>query len=192
MNVVTTIRIFLIAMLLFAANSYADTLSDRTITSFISSLDELNAMEDEFDTLDMDLEADNDDELAMPDFAHVISGGLKDMKGHSDYDKLAKVVKRHGFRNPEQWAQTGDRIFHAWMALEMDTQSAEVSQEMKKALVELDNNPDMTPAQKEQMKAMMGGVMSTMKQAINAPKADMNSVRPHMNALRAVTESEAD
>lgn len=190
MNVVSTLRVLLIATLLFAANSYAANLSDRTITSFISSLEELNQMADEFDALDMELDAEADNDIVMPDFENMISTGLKDIKGHPEYNKLATIIKRHGFNNPDQWAQTGDRIFHAWMALEMSGQSMDVSQEMKNALAELDSNPDMTPAQKEQMRAMMGGAMSVMQQAVNAPEADINSVKPHINKLRAVTESE--
>ncbi|MFA5701866.1 MAG: hypothetical protein WC913_11380, partial [Desulfuromonas sp.] len=180
MNVVTAIRVFLVAMLLFAANGYAATLSDRTITSFISSLDELSAMEGEFAALtrDLDASADKGEELAMPDFEHVLSAALEDMQGHPAYNKLAEVVKRHGFSSAEQWTQAGDRIFHAWMALEMGTQGAEINQEIKNALAALDSNPDLSPAQKEQMKAMMGGAMAAMQQASSAPKADMNAVKP--------------
>lgn len=194
MKVVTTIRVFLIAILLFAANSYADTLSARTINSFISSLDELSAMENEFASLTRDLDgsADRGEELAIPDFEHVLSAALEEMQGHPAYNKLAGVVKRHGFSSAEQWTQAGDRIFHAWMALEMDTQGAAINQEIKNALTALNSNSDLSPAQKEQMKAMLGGAAAAMQQVSSAPKADMHAVKPHVNALRAATGSEMD
>lgn len=190
MNIVTPIRVFLLTMLLFAATSYADSLSNNTITGFISSLHELSTLEDEFEALTDDL--DNSDEfnenVEMPDFKHVLSGALAEMKDQSVYAKLNKVVKSHGFSNTDQWAQAGDRIFHAWMALEMESQNPEMNQEMKKALAQLDHNPDIPAAQKEQIKAMMGAVSSSMTQANSAPTADMDAVRPHIGALRAATE----
>jgi hypothetical protein len=45
----------------------------------------------------------------------------------------------------------------------------------------------MSEAQKQQMREMMGGAMTAFEQAANAPEADQQAVRPHMDALRAVT-----
>lgn len=191
MNPVTLVRALCITTLLFAADSYADTLSDRTITNFIASLSELNTMEEEFEVLTEDLDH-SDDAPAMPDFEHIVSSSLREVRGHPAYDKLAGVVKRYGFNTPELWAQVGDRIFRAWMAIEMDTQESGTNQEMMDALAELENNPDIPQAQKEQMKAMLGGTLLAMQQASNAPQADVNAVRPHVDALREATEGDKD
>ncbi|OEY66228.1 hypothetical protein [Marinobacter sp. X15-166B] len=192
MNAINLVRALVITTLLVATYSHADTLSDRTITNFIASLEELSTMEDEFEALTEDLDASEAADLSMPDMEHVFSKSLQSIKGHSVYDKLAGVVKRHGFANPDQWAQTGDRIFHAWMALEMENQDPRMAQEMENALAELDNNPNLTAAQKEQFKAMMGGAMSAMAQAGNAPADDVRAVKPHLEALRAATDPEDD
>ena len=46
----------------------------------------------------------------------------------------------------------------------------------------------MSEAQKQQMRNMMGGAMSAMEQAANAPDADKRAVRAHLDKLRAVTQ----
>jgi hypothetical protein len=114
------------------------------------------------------------------------------MKGHELYDDLAKAVRSHGFSSPEQWGETGDRIFRAWSALEMGQQSGQMNQEMAKAMEEINNNPHMSEAQKQQMRDMMGGAKSMMDHASSAPEADKRAVRPHMEALRSATTEDDD
>lgn len=65
-----------------------------------------------------------------------------------------------------------------------------MNQEMAKAMEEINNNPHMSEAQKQQMRDMMGGAMSAMETASNAPEADKRALRPHLDALRAATDSD--
>lgn len=180
--------IFLSCLLIFSSTVHAESLTDQKIRSFISSLEALQGMEDEFDELTDDLSAE-EQAAEMPDLSRIFSSSVEQMKGHDMYNQLEEVVQQHGFSSAEQWGETGDRIFHAWSALEMGEQSGEMNQEMAKALEEIDNNPHMSEAQKQQMRQMMGGAMSAYKQAANAPEADKRAVRPHLEALRAATES---
>ena len=169
--------------------AHAETLTDQTVRAFISSLEELQTMEDEFSELTEDL-SDEEDTAEMPDMSRIFSSSIEQMKGHDMYNQLEDVVQQHGFSNAEQWGRTGDRIFHAWSALEMGEQSGQVNQEMAKAMEEIDNNPNMSEAQKQQMREMMGGAMSAYKEAANAPEADKRAVRPHIEALRWATEAD--
>ncbi|MCL7942525.1 hypothetical protein [Marinobacter sp. ATCH36] len=168
---------------------HAETLTDQTVRSFISSLEDLQTMEDEFEDLTEDLSAE-EEAAEMPDMSRIFSSSVEQMKGHDMYNQLEDVVQQHGFSSPEQWGQIGDRIFHAWSALEMGQQSGQVNQEMARAMEEIDNNPNMSEAQKQQMREMMGGAMSAFEQAASAPEADKQAVQPHMEALRAATGAE--
>lgn len=180
---------FLLSLVSFTAQ--AETLTDQTIRSFISSLETLQGMENEFDEMTEDLSAEKDGGATeMPDMSRIFSSSIERMKGHDMYDQLEDVVEQHGFANPEAWAKTGDRIFQAWSALEMGEQSNTMNQEMAKAMEEINNNPHMSEAQKQQMREMMGGAMSAMETASQAPEADKRALRPHLDALRAATESE--
>jgi len=177
----------LVALVPWAA--HADTLTDQTIRSFISSLEALQGMEDEYDELTDDLAPAEDDGETL-DMSRMFSSSIEQMKGHDIYDELETVVKQHGFSSAEQWGKTGDRIFQAWSAIEMGEQSSSMNQEMAKAMKEIDNNPHMSEAQKQQMREMMGGAMSAMESASNAPEADKRALRPHLDALRAATEAD--
>ncbi|AZR40948.1 hypothetical protein [Marinobacter salarius] len=179
----------LLLLLLAPFAAQAETLTDQTIRSFISSLEALQGMEDEYDDLTDDLAPEEDDGEAL-DMSRLFSSSVEQMEGHDLYNELEAVVKQHGFSDAEQWGRTGDRIFQAWSAIEMGEQSGQMNQEMAKAMEEINNNPHMSEAQKQQMRDMMGGAMSAMETASNAPEADKRALRPHLDALRAATDSD--
>lgn len=186
-----SIRTAAIAMLfalfsLVSANSHADNLSDQEISAFIDSLKAAERLEPEFE--DLGNEMDNGDAGAMPDFSRLFSDSLGQLKGHDAYSRLEDIARNHGFSNLEEWAATGDRVFQAWMAIEMEQQNPAAQQEMSAALAEIENSPNMTAEQKAQMRAMMQSAMGAMESASNAPAADIAAVRPHLDALRAMSE----
>jgi hypothetical protein len=167
---------------LFSAGTQAQGLSDQTISSFIDSLKAAEQLEPEFEDLSDDMDSQNDG--TMPDFSRIFSDSLKELEGHQAYGQLEDLVQYHGFGSLEEWAATGDRIFQAWMAIEMEQQSPAAQQEMNAAMAEIENNPNMTAQQKAQMRAMMEGAMGAIQSASNAPPADIKAVRPHVDALR--------
>ncbi|MCD1646578.1 hypothetical protein A8B84_06190 [Marinobacter sp. EhC06] len=167
---------------LFSAGTQAQGLSDQTISSFIDSLKAAEQLEPEFEDLSDDMDSQNDG--TMPDFSRIFSDSLKELEGHQAYGQLEDLVQDHGFGSLEEWAATGDRIFQAWMAIEMEQQNPAARQEMDAAMAEIENNPNMTAEQKAQMRAMMQSAMGAMESASNAPPADVEAVRPHVEALR--------
>jgi len=167
---------------LFSAGTQAQGLSDQTISSFIDSLKAAEQLSSEFEDLSDDMDSQNDG--TMPDFSRIFSDSLKELEGHQAYGQLEDLVQDHGFGSLEEWAATGDRIFQAWMAIEMEQQNPAARQEMDAAMAEIENNPNMTAEQKAQMRAMMQSAMGAMESASNAPPADVKAVRPHVEALR--------
>lgn len=167
---------------LFSAGTQAQGLSDQTISSFIDSLKAAEQLSSEFEDLSDDMDSQNDG--TMPDFSRIFSDSLKELEGHQAYGQLEDLVQNHGFNSLEDWAATGDRIFQAWMAIEMEQQNPGARQEMDAAMAEIENNPNMTAEQKAQMRAMMQSAMGAMESASNAPPADVEAVRPHVEALR--------
>lgn len=167
---------------LFSVSTQAQGLSDQTISSFIDSLKAAEQLEPEFEDLSEDMDSQNDG--TMPDFSHIFSDSLAKLEGHQAYGKLEDLVQDHGFGSLEEWAATGDRIFQAWMAIEMEQQNPAAREEMNAAMAEIENNPNMTAEQKAQMRAMMEGAMGAMQSASNAPPEDIKAVRPHVDALK--------
>lgn len=165
-------------------SAHADTLTDNTVRSFINSLEAMQGMENQYDDLPDEL-ATQEGDFGMDEMSRIFSSSVENMKGHEVYDDLAEVVRDHGFSSPEQWGETGDRIFRAWSAIEMGQQSGQMNQEMAEAMEQINNNPNMSEAQKQQMREMMGGAQSMMDHASTAPEADKQAVRPHLEALRS-------
>lgn len=188
-NPILLVLSFLFALATFPA--HGETLTDQKVRSFINTLQALHGMEDNYDDMPEGLDTD-ESEPGMENMSSIFSSSVEKMKGHRMYDDLKKAVQQHGFSSPEQWGETGDRIFRAWSALEMgqmDQQPSQMNQEMARAMEQIENNPNMSEAQKQQMRNMMGGAKSAMENAANAPEADKQAVRPHLEALRAATES---
>ncbi|KPQ30593.1 MAG: Peptidase family M9 N-terminal [Marinobacter excellens HL-55] len=175
----------ILTCLLISPKAFAQNLTEANVRAF---LDSLQAAEPVMMEHEEELEAltDQSDDT---DFSAIFSSGLEKMKGHAMYQDLERVAKRHGFSSIKQWAKTGDQIFQAWIALEMDEQRPS-QQEMQQALAEIESSPHMTPEQKEQMKAMMGSAMTTMNQASDVPNDNKRAVRPFMDELRAMSEDE--
>lgn len=183
-----TIAMLLALFTFFSVSSHAQSLSDQKISSFIESLKAAEKLEPEFE--DLSDEMDGEDDGTMPDFSRIFSDSLDELKGHEAYSRLEELARDHGFSNLEEWASTGDRVFQAWMAIEMEQQNPAARQEMNAALAEIENNPDMTAEQKAQMRAMMESAMGAMQSASNAPPEDVEAVRPHADALRRLSDDQ--
>lgn len=171
--------------------SSAEALTDSQVQSFLASLSAAQALEPELEAIQDEMEANaREADSEAPDFAHIFSNTVRNMEGQPVYEQLEDIVQEHGFSDLQQWGLTGDRIFRAWMAIELQEQNPQAQQEIAEAMAEIENSPHMTETQKAQMRAMMEGAMGAMESARNAPPADIEAIRPHLDELRAFSESE--
>lgn len=169
----------------------ADALTGAQVQSFLASLNAAQALEPELEAIQDEMEASTmEGDTAAPDLARIFSETVRSMEGQPVYDRLENIVQEHGFNDLQQWSQTGDRIFRAWMAIEMQEQNPQAQREIAEAMAEIENSPHMTDTQKAQMRAMMEGAMGAMESAKNAPPADVEAIRPHLDELRAFSEAE--
>ncbi len=175
-----------IVLSLVSFSAHAEKLTDNTIRSFITTLEKAQTMEPEFEELD-----DEQDNEAL-DFSRIFSSSIEELKGEDVYDRLESLVQDHGFKNLDDWATTGDRIYSAWIAIEMTDQSPALRKEMESAMAEIENSPHMSAQQKAQMRASMETALGFTQQASDAPLADINAVKPHLEALRAISGDQED
>ncbi|MBW7471963.1 hypothetical protein QQF73_12945 [Marinobacter sp. M216] len=179
----------LIAVLALASlPAQARDLTEQTIRSFVDTMKAAESLEPEFEALADEMATDQESE--MPDFAHIFSDTLSSMEGQPAYGRLEDIAQDHGFSDLEEWGATGDRIYRAWMAIELERQNPEARQEMASALAEIENSPHLTEAQKAQMRAMMENAMRAMESAKDAPQEDVEAVRPHLDILRSFSQPE--
>lgn len=192
MNRLRIVGMALLTMfILSAGHAVAETLTEQDVKNFISSLEALQGMEGEFAELADDMNQEPDDGAqTIPDLGHLFSDAVGRMEGHPQFEQFSDIVEDNGFDSADDWGKTGDRVFRAWMAIEMQGQSSAAHQEVANAMAEIDSNPSLSAEQKAQMKAMMQGAMSMMEQASDAPDADIQALRPHMEELRRVTDED--
>ncbi|MDO6824348.1 hypothetical protein [Marinobacter sp. 1_MG-2023] len=185
-----TVLAFMLSLISFSA--HAENLTDKEIRSFITTLEKAQALEPEFEDLDdrQDDETLQDNEA--PDFSKIFSSSIEELKGEDAYDRLEDLVQDHGFKNLDEWAATGDRIYGAWIAIEMAGQNPAIEKEMESAMAEIENSPHMSAQQKAQMRASMQAALGMTQQASAAPSADIEAVKPHLEALRAIAEDDED
>ncbi len=177
---------------LLPLNAHAEKLTDNTIRAFITTLEKAQALEPEFEDLDDEEDNETLQDNEAPDFSRIFSSSIEELKGEDAYDRLQDLVQGHGFKNLDEWASTGDRIYSAWMAIEMQAQNPAIQKEMESAMAEIENNPHMSAQQKAQMRASMQAAMGFTQQASSAPSADIEAVKPHLQALRAIAEDDED
>ncbi|WP_100639003.1 hypothetical protein [Marinobacter salexigens] len=187
-----TISQYMLALLvlLLAFTAQAENLSDAKIRAFIASMQDAQALQDQYGDTEGWPDPASEDMDSMPDMSRLFSAGVEEMKGSPAFDKFESLVKKHGFKNLQSWATVGDRVFGALMAIEM--KNANVGSEMAEAMAEMENDPNMSPEMKAQMRAMMGAALNMTKAADNVPAADIEAVRPHLNALKATMEDDED
>lgn len=175
------------------APAAAEALTSDRVQSFLASLSAAQALEPELEAIQDEMEAESmAADAPAPDFSRIFSNTVRNMQGQPVYDRLEDIVQDHGFGDLQQWSQTGDRIFRAWMAIEMQEQAPQAQKEIADAMAEIENSPHMNETQKAQMRAMMEGALGAMKSASKAPPADLEAIRPHLDELRAFSESEPE
>jgi hypothetical protein len=120
-----------------------------------------------------DMDDDDMDDSGTFDFERM----LENVAG--EHPQVRQIVRRHGF-SAEEWASTGSRIFSAYLSLAMAEVSGEMQQDMAEALREIEQNPDLSPEQKQAMRQQMeqmargqfmGGITD------DVPEADLRAVR---------------
>jgi hypothetical protein len=174
--------------LISSPNALAQGLSERQVTNFVDSMENLIPLLEKHEDYIRSIETKRDP--ADMDFSSMFSTGLTETRGHPFYSDLNDLAKRHGFANMDQWAATGDRVFQAVMALEMDQQPPGQLEEMQAMLAGLENNPQIDAAQKARMRTMVESSLNMMESVKDVPASDKALVRPYKDRLQAIMGGE--
>lgn len=171
-----------LAMLAMAAVAASTPLSEAEVQRFIASLPEIEQLSAE------EQDAGWLDEADGLDFERPLSGSIHALRGRAMYGQLDAVAAKHGFSGLEHWARVGDKVFKAFLALEMEQQRPQLQAQAAEQLREIEQNPHLTPEQREQLKHMLSSSMQFMESLAQAPASDMEAVRPHLAELRRLLE----
>jgi hypothetical protein len=107
------------------------------------------------------------------------------LKGQAMYNKYLNIIKSRGFSGPEIWAETATRVFKAHGAYKMQQESPKMDARMQQAIAQMQNNPNLTAKQKQQMLQTMGQAKQSMRTYVNASSADIEAVKPFVAEIDA-------
>jgi hypothetical protein len=176
---------FLLAMAIAASLAFAPfsparaqtALTAGNVKSFIDTLPDLKAFSD---TLEQSGKSDTLSEAfqanaAAGDFSPYTTGvsALKE-KFPADYAQLGTLVAKHGFSSQEDWAETGNSVMKAYMAIKMEGEGGKAAAAMQAMSPEmLDKLPPQARAQIEASKKLMAS-------AAAVPASDKDAMRPYV------------
>ncbi|PHQ25162.1 hypothetical protein CLH62_12505 [Marinobacter guineae] len=177
-----------ITLCLLVVPTHASTLKSSTIESFIASLQDMRAIFDDSAENELAEEFTDNDDWNM-DLTRVYSDMVEELGNHPPTQrKVSAVAERHGFESLEQWGQIGDRIFTAYMAINMEGQPAMDTGAMENYMASIENLPE---ADKQNIRTMMEGAVQSNEVVRNAPVRDIEAVRPYIAEITALHEMEA-
>lgn len=183
----------LLLSLVLALPAFALELTDKNVQQWMQSYTAIVEWSQTQDKKDLAfLEQEHSQNI--PKMESLFSDAILQMKGHKIYKDFAAVLKKSGFSDAQEWAQLGDRIMVASMAVELEKQSAVNSQQraqMKQAMDALMNNPNLSAEQKAQMQQMMGMTTQVLEATDKAPAKDKEVMRRHIDEMKALMERTA-
>ncbi len=164
-------------------------LTEDRINGFVASIVALEEWGDEHEE-EVDAIEDIFGRETMDDMTNPFAAASRIIESQSWADEVVEIVQDHGFRDLEDWARTGNRIFMAFMAIQMDVNKAEMEAGLAEALKQIDNS-DMSEDQKEQMRQMLVGTTEMARVYADVSEADKKAVAPFLDLLENMGNSAA-
>lgn len=182
---------FLVVFVLFAfTTAEAANLTSKQVENYIKTVKTLNET-------DFDLAEDLDETYDLEDYFKSglpkIEDMVKNHKNTSEIKEVEKIVKRHGFKNIIEWAQAGDKINAATLALMFEEENVDLQNELDKAKKELEDMPWLTDEQKEAMLGFALGAANLVNNWIgDVPERDKKVVKPYLQQLMEIMGDDDD
>lgn len=181
----------LVFSLLLAHAGFAASLTNRQIESFLNSMEALDAQMPDFNSeveeepsfedenFDLDayyaqLEEEMNAMMNEFDLTKMATYSVEQVQATEHFSLFKRVISEHGFRNPDDWAELGDRVLAAYFAQQMgDTLSGEALSEEERAM----------------MQTFLGDMMSGLE---DVPQEDIRAITPYLDRLDVLMNSESD
>lgn len=168
----------------------AEPLTASDVERFIATLPEVRALSEEYDAELVERERPADESGAGAAAAGTpFATAIDALDSLEMRQQLATLLASHDFASPEQWAQTGDRIVRAYVALHLDGQRDTIRRQMEQARRAIEANPNLSAEQKEWLSTRVA-TGAEMAVQFRAPDADKAAVRPYLSELEQALESE--
>lgn len=183
----------LLLSLAFSIPAFALELTDQNVKKWIDSYTAVMDWSKTQDKKELEF-LEKEQQQNTPQFDSLFTNAVKSMKGHKIYNDFAGVLKKNGYSDTGEWAQLGDRIMAATMAVELEKHEAAsgpAAAQMKQAMDAMMNNPNISAEQKAQMQKMMGMSTQAMDVAEKVPAKDKEVMRRNAGLIKQVMEKNA-
>lgn len=166
----------------------ASSLDGATIESFLAAQMEVlayfdSSSKDKMEDYDEDDEEGFSFDLSAEDFVEQLK--MNPVR----YQDITGIVNRYGFESVDEWASIGERIFLAYWAISSEGQPQGAAREgMESYLKSLEDMGGMPEEALERTRKLMEGMVQVNEAASNAPRADIEAVRPYMDKIAEASQ----
>ncbi|SRR5690606_22321651 len=125
--------------LLLSATAVAAPLTQAQVNNYIASHAEAQMLAEQSSTLQKRIDRHRP----------LVSGVELLAKDSQLYKNLSNIAQKHHFRNPEQWADVGDRVMNAYFIAKQGTTLELIERNYKEAEQRINSHPDYTEQHKK-------------------------------------------
>lgn len=175
--------LLIIVSVFFSLQLQAAILTEQQVKNWIASQPDMQAFSKKHEKA-LDFTGDN---APITSIAEAMKKGLMELKKNDLYGDVNALVKKHGFKDVDQWGDATIRIFNAMLAIQVETPEYAAAKAQMEALA---NNPDIPAEQKEMMLSMMGPMSHMMEAAKAAPAEDKAMIKLFFEQLKKSFESQ--
>lgn len=168
--------VVILATLLLTGVAQAEPLTADKIQALIDTRESLDGFEDNYPGLEK-----ASDELR--DMTRPMTSALPALEQFPEaQNRLREVVEEHGFDDIKEWAEVGDRVFLAQIAISVEDMSAE-ERAMSDEMMSPDYGEDMPEHMRERFQRMATQARQLRAAAESVPQEDIEQVRAFMSQL---------
>jgi hypothetical protein len=113
------------------------------------------------------------------------SASLEEMRGHEQFGEGLAIMKSEGFEDETEWASVGDRVMHAYAALQMEGKEPDMDAQMAKAMKELEAS-DLPEEMKQKMRDAMTISKGMVESMADVPPGDIEAIRPFISRFESL------
>lgn len=185
-------RIFLaLIALLISTSAFAANLTTETASKWMDSMMALNQWGQSHPEYMKTLRENSRPDPAagamprMPSFSHAVNAS----KAAGLDSQIVKVIAPYGFSSMEQWAQTGDQVMKAMMAMQLNKEN--IVPQIQEQMQLLQNDTKIPADQKQYMMSSMEQMLKMAEDAKKVPAADIAAVQPLADRFESMGQQQS-
>lgn len=157
--------------LLMSATAVAVPLTQAQVNNYIASHAESQAL----------AEQDSAPQKGIDRHRPLVSGVELLAKDSQLYQSLSNIAQKYHFRNPEQWADVGDRVMNAYFIAKQGATLEVIERNYKEAEQRINSHPDYTEQHKK-------GVLTGMEKGYLRNVKKIHDAQPDLPAVTGLMD----